>query len=253
MNRTFLNLAIDTMLAVLFVVMIATGFILRFPLPPGTNRELVLWGLTRHEWGGIHFWMSLAIVSMLALHLTLHWQWVTTVVGRRLLGRPRVEGPHLTSGGLSILVLAGAGILFAWAAQRGVTPITQVRPGICPPPAQTETTQPDDSREGDCAAAVTGTKVCFRNDVYPILERSCLPCHGPAKRRGGFRVDRKQDFIGGAGKEPLVVPGRAAESPLIAVVSGSRKAIALPEQHRLPESQVLVLKAWIDAGASWPE
>jgi len=55
MNRTIANVIIDLAAALLFVGMIATGYILRFPLPPGSNRVLSLWGLTRHQWGGIHY------------------------------------------------------------------------------------------------------------------------------------------------------------------------------------------------------
>jgi hypothetical protein len=255
MNRTSLNLLIDTTVAVLFLTMMATGYLLRFPLPPGTNKDLLLWGLTRHGWGGVHFWVSLALVSVLAVHLALHWQWVVSVVGRRLLGRARVEGHSLVSGGLSILALAGAGILFAWAAQQSLKPITQMRPDVCPPPSRDGGEAPcsDDSPGADGTATSAGAKVRFWDEVYPVLERSCLRCHGPTRQRGGVRVDRKQDLVGGGGREPLVLPGRAAESPLIALVSGSRTDIAFPEQHRLPEGQVLLLKAWIDAGAEWPE
>jgi hypothetical protein len=48
------------------------------------------------------------------------------------------------------------------------------------------------------------------------------------------------------------VPGSSAESPLIAIVSGQRKDIPKPDVHRLPEWDVAVLRAWIDAGAAWP-
>ncbi len=256
MNRTFLNLLIDTTVAVLFLMMAATGYILRFPLPPGTNKDLLLWGFTRHEWGGAHFWVSLALVSVLAVHLALHWQWVVSVVGRRLLGRARVGGHSLVSGGLSILALAGGGALFAWAAQRGLMPIAQVRPDVCPPSSGDQGDAPPCSGApsgADDAATSAGATIRFWDEVYPILERSCLRCHGPARQRGGVRVDRKQDLLGGGERGPLVLPGRAAESPLIALVSGARQDIAFPEQHRLPESQVLLLKAWIDAGAEWPE
>ena len=246
MSRTFLNLLIDTTVAVLFLTMMATGYLLRFPLPPGTNKDLLLWGLTRHGWGGVHFWVSLALVSVLAVHLALHWQWVVSVVGRRLLGRARVEGHSLVSGGLSIFALAGAGILFAWAAQQGLRPIMQTRPDVCSPPSP-------DGGKAPRSDGPPGAKVRFWDEVYPILETSCLRCHGPTRQRGGVRVDRKQDLVGGGGREPLVLPGRAAESPLIALVSGSRGDIAFPERHRLPESQVLLLKAWIDDGAEWPE
>ena len=66
--------------------MIATGIILRFALPPGTNRLLALWGLTRHQWGDLHFWLALAALGVVIIHLILHWTWVVSVVRRWLIG-----------------------------------------------------------------------------------------------------------------------------------------------------------------------
>jgi hypothetical protein len=49
------NLLIDLIAAGLMVGMMATGYVLCFPLPPGSNKDLTLWGLTRHRWGDVHF------------------------------------------------------------------------------------------------------------------------------------------------------------------------------------------------------
>ena len=51
------------------LTMVATGYVLRFPLPPGTNRTHVLWGLSRHEWGAIHSWASLGLLVVIATGL----------------------------------------------------------------------------------------------------------------------------------------------------------------------------------------
>ena len=80
----------------------------------------------------------------------------------------------------------------------------------------------------------------------PILSRA-------EKRRGDFRVDRREDLFGKGGSTPLVVPGKSAESPLFAIVSGSRKDMPRADVHQLPAAQVAILRAWIDAGAPWPE
>ena len=44
MKRLFDNLFIDLFAAALMVGMAATGYILRFPLPPGSNKSLGLVG-----------------------------------------------------------------------------------------------------------------------------------------------------------------------------------------------------------------
>lgn len=51
MKRTTVNLLVDLLAATFFVGMMATGYVLWFPLPAGSNKSLSLWGLTRHEWG----------------------------------------------------------------------------------------------------------------------------------------------------------------------------------------------------------
>lgn len=66
-------------------------------------------------------------------------------------------------------------------------------------------------------------------------------------------MDRREDFFGKDGSTPLVMPGKSAESPLIAIVSGLRKDIPRADVHRLSDEKVAVLRAWIDAGAPWPE
>src|SRR5688572_18477064 len=83
MKRTSLNLLIDVLAALFFLGMIATGYVLHYPLPPGTNKSLSLWGLTRHQWGEVHTWISLALLSSLVIHVALHWPWIVGMVRRQ--------------------------------------------------------------------------------------------------------------------------------------------------------------------------
>jgi hypothetical protein len=254
MRRFLDNLVIDLIAGGLMIGMIATGYVLRCPLPPGSNKSLTLWNLTRHQWGDIHFWISLGLLAVILLHVCLHWQWITLSVRRRLSRAKGAPGSGLFSGLIALLVLAAILLLFGWATHSGVDRITEPREGVCPPTAP---------EGGDHEGGADGTtpnisgqggqpEVAFRTAVYPALERSCLPCHGPKQQRGGFRVDRKEDYFGKGGKPGLIVPGKCAESPLVAIVSGQRKDIPRPDVHRLSVEQVNLLRAWIDAGAPWP-
>lgn len=94
MTRPKLNFLVDLAAFFGFIFLISTGFILRYVLPPGSGgihgfgvgrrameRPIaLLWGLTRHEWGDIHFWMSIIFLAFLAVHLFLHWQWVGCMI-----------------------------------------------------------------------------------------------------------------------------------------------------------------------------
>src|SRR6266446_1398407 len=57
----------------------------------------------------------------------------------------------------------------------------------------------------------------FEKEVRPVLVEQCYKCHGPEKQKGGLRLDRKGSLLGGGDSgEPAVVPGKSAESQLVA-------------------------------------
>jgi hypothetical protein len=74
MRRGFLNLIIHTVAAALLTAMVGTGYIFWFVLPPGTNRMHILGGLLRHHWGAVHCWISVMLLTVLAIHVALHWR-----------------------------------------------------------------------------------------------------------------------------------------------------------------------------------
>lgn len=82
MTRNMLNFIVDTIIAVLALSMVVTGLLLRWVLPPGSGQQRTLWGLDRHGWGDVHWWLALLLVGMVVLHLVLHWRWVCTMVAR---------------------------------------------------------------------------------------------------------------------------------------------------------------------------
>ena len=106
-----LNFIVDVVAFAGFVMLTTTGVLMRYILPPGSGHYSTIWGMDRHEWGGIHFWVSVLFFSILAFHLILHWRWIVSVVT----GRPR-EGSGLRAGlgivGLvTVVALASAPLL----------------------------------------------------------------------------------------------------------------------------------------------
>ena len=83
MKKTSLNAAVDAVAFAGFLFLTSTGVILHFLLPPKSGEWRVLWGLNRHEWGAIHFYISLVLLAVLALHIALHWKWILSVVKGR--------------------------------------------------------------------------------------------------------------------------------------------------------------------------
>jgi mono/diheme cytochrome c family protein len=233
MTRTAINLTVDVTAAVSLLGMVATGYILRYPLPDNTHKTHTLWGFTRGQWGDAHYWASVGLLAVLLAHLVLHWRWVVGTLGRRL-GADPGSARHAGRVGLAILAgVAAALIGFGWAAHRGVRPIPG--PGDDYPPPR------------------AGGDVNFWKDVYPVFERSCLSCHGPRRPSGGFRADRRESLIGPDPDDRWVMPGDSAHSPLLGVVSGTRPGLPYPDRHRLADAERDLIRRWIDAGAPWPD
>jgi mono/diheme cytochrome c family protein len=102
--------------------------------------------------------------------------------------------------------------------------------------------------------AAAGRAVDFGKEVQPLFSHHCHKCHGPEKQKGDLRLDRKADALKGGEHGAAIVPGRSAESPLIHHVAGLiEDSVMPPKGDRLSAAEIGVLRAWIDAGAPWPD
>ncbi len=104
MRRPTVNFIIDSLGFAGFVLLTATGVLMRYLLPPGSGRFTTIWALDRHEWGSIHFWLAIAFLAVLVCHLFLHWRWIAAV----LRGRPREDsGVRVALGAVGLVALLG--------------------------------------------------------------------------------------------------------------------------------------------------
>lgn len=108
MKRSDLNFFVDAAAFLGLVLLVSTGLIMRFVLPPfegGRSGEVgssLLWGWDRHQWGEIHFWIAAGILIILVVHLFLHWKWIASVFQ----GKPREgSGIRISLGILSLVLL----------------------------------------------------------------------------------------------------------------------------------------------------
>lgn len=92
MARASVQLAVDSLALVACTFVATTGLVLQTALPPGSGRLeaglperqiVLLWGLSRHEWGRIHLWAAYALLAILVLHLALHWKWLVAMLTRK--------------------------------------------------------------------------------------------------------------------------------------------------------------------------
>lgn len=96
--------------------------------------------------------------------------------------------------------------------------------------------------------------VDFERDIRPLLHARCVECHGPTKQKAGLRLDQKAAALKGGASGAVIVPGHSSTSELIRRVTSNDAAEMMPPTGaRLTPREVALLKAWIDAGAVWPE
>ena len=92
----------------------------------------------------------------------------------------------------------------------------------------------------------------FEKSVRPVLVEQCLKCHGPAKQRGGLRVDSREALLKGGDSGPALVPGKPAASLLLKAVRHDGLRMPPKPAAKLAPQAAASLEAWIAAGAVWP-
>src|SRR4051812_17766820 len=95
-------------------------------------------------------------------------------------------------------------------------------------------------------------KVQYNRDIRPILTDACFKCHGPAARKGGFRLDLRDEATKPAksGDRPIV-EGKPAESEMIKRILSTSpdEVMPPPSAHKtLKPEQKEMLKRWITEG-----
>ncbi len=91
-EKSKFNLSIDIIMLILIMPMAGIGFLVKYVLIPGfqrnvlhgTNSELEFWGLNRHQWGTIHLIISIVFVGLLILHIVLHWGMIVRIYRRMI-------------------------------------------------------------------------------------------------------------------------------------------------------------------------
>ena len=94
----------------------------------------------------------------------------------------------------------------------------------------------------------------FHREVRPILEASCIQCHGMDKQKGDLRLDTLHFAKKGGDSGPSLVAKDLAKSLLLERVNlpADDDEIMPPKDGPLSEAQKDVLTRWIQTGANWP-
>ena len=74
MHKSNLVKLIDIAAFISFIFVISTGVLLRYVLPTRSGHAVELMGMTRHEWGDLHFLITVVFLLILTIHLFVHWK-----------------------------------------------------------------------------------------------------------------------------------------------------------------------------------
>jgi hypothetical protein len=220
MKRTVLNLIVDSATALVIFGLIATGLVIRFALPPGSGSVRALWGMVRHDWGNVHFWMAVSAAALLVVHVALHWSWVCTTVQHLVVcrsspaGQPSVWARNLYGAGFLVLLVA-IFVGFIWFADSSVVPPRLARPadesGSSAPVEERGPSTPVEEEQGGGRAAdstirgsmtlnevaeVTGIPVqTFKTQLGLPATVSGNERLGPLMQQYGFRMSHVRRVI----------------------------------------------------------
>ena len=117
---------------------------------------------------------------------------------------------------------------------------------------------------GLLAAAVLGSEavrgaetIDFNRQIKPILEKSCLRCHGPKKPHGKLNLESRESAFKGGKEGPGIVPGKPDKSSIYTttVLEPDSEDLMPPKDKGgpLPKEQTELLRLWIEQGARWPD
>ena len=98
--------------------------------------------------------------------------------------------------------------------------------------------------------------VSYASDIKPILEKSCVKCHGAEKPKARLRLDSLEGALKGGENGKIVEPGKSADSVMVHSVSwlGEEDYWMPPKDNKakiapLTKEEVGLIRAWIDQGA----
>ncbi len=192
MKRSDLNLLIDSVAFCGFVLLTSSGVLMRYLLPPGSGRSATIWGMDRHEWGDLHFWISMLFLLILSTHLFLHWRAIVSLVTKR---------PGKDSMPRAGLGMVGVIALLALALAPLVTPVEQQSANAGPGSALQQRLDSDvEAIRGSMSLAEIAQLTDV--EVASLIEALGLPKDTPAdsklgqlRREYGFSMDEARAAI----------------------------------------------------------
>ena len=103
--------------------------------------------------------------------------------------------------------------------------------------------------------------VSFKTDVYPIIQKYCLPCHGADSfNPSELSLEGYDDIMAGGKHGSPIVPGKSKESLIMQKLGlnppfgdpmplDPKRKKDEPPKKRLTDDELKMIATWIDQGA----
>ncbi len=92
----------------------------------------------------------------------------------------------------------------------------------------------------------------FEQKIRPVLEGTCVKCHGAAKASGGLRLDTRAAILAGGDTGPAVEPGNPEKSLLVQAIRHEDGLAMPPKKPKLDEATIADFERWVKLGAPDP-
>ncbi|MFN0103868.1 MAG: PSD1 and planctomycete cytochrome C domain-containing protein [Bryobacteraceae bacterium] len=84
----------------------------------------------------------------------------------------------------------------------------------------------------------------FKDEILPVLEKSCTSCHGADKKMGGLDLSTFAGVMKGGASGPAIAPGKPARSLLWVMIESNK----MPMGGALSAAQKQLIKTYIEQG-----
>ncbi|MCY2962084.1 MAG: hypothetical protein NT069_00265 [Planctomycetota bacterium] len=105
------------------------------------------------------------------------------------------------------------------------------------------------------AAEATADQIeFFETRIRPVLVEQCYQCHNSAKTaEGGLAIDLRAGTLKGGDEGAIIVPGKPAESRLLAILRHEVDGLKMPQGGpKLSKAVISDFEKWIAMGAPDP-
>lgn len=92
-------------------------------------------------------------------------------------------------------------------------------------------------------------KITYDEHILPIFRQRCGSCHNGNDQKGGLVLDTYAGMMQGGGSGDVLEPGDASASYLFTVITHESEPVMPPNQPKMPDNEIALIKQWLDLGA----